>query len=245
MALIWRALASASRRLERPELLATFYGGARRLLHEEIAIEALLSALLRSDATYVDVGCNRGQLLRHALRAAPDGHHYAFEPVPELAAELRAAFPRVETRELALGAAPGTAEFCHFRTMDGWSGLRRSPEVSDERGDPHYIPVTLSTLDAELSGSSPRVVKIDVEGAELEVISGGRELLARSKPHVIFEHVAGAAALYGSTSAALWESLHALDYEVFSITGEGPFTREAFGAAARIVNWLGRPAPAG
>jgi FkbM family methyltransferase len=243
--LLGRALASASRRLERPELLATFYAGARRLLHEEIALEALLPALLQRDATYVDVGSNRGQLLGQALRAAPEGRHVAFEPIPQLAAQLRSAYPRVDTRELALSSAPGTAEFCHFRTMDGWSGLRRSPEVSDQRGDPHYIPVTLSTLDVELSGASPRVVKIDVEGAELEVVRGGRELLARSRPHLIFEHVAAATALYGSTSAELWDALRELDYEIFSITGEGPYTREAFACAAGIVNWLARPGARG
>lgn len=241
MALMRRVIASAARRVDRPELLATFYRGARQLLHEEIAIEAVLAAVLRRDATYVDVGTNRGQLLREALRVAPAGRHIAFEPIPALAAELRQAFPQVDTRELAVSAQAGTAEFCHFRTMDGWSGLRRSPEVSDERGDPEYIQVELSTLDAELSESSPRLVKIDVEGAELDVVRGGQELLARCKPFVLFEHVVVAAALYDSSSQALWQSFRKLDYEIFSITGDGPFTEEAFSAAAGVVNWLARP----
>ncbi len=245
MALIRRALASAARRLERPELLATFYDGARQLLHEEIAIEALVPALLRRDATYVDVGTNRGQLLGSALRVAPAGRHVAFEPIPELAAELRQRFPEVEIRELALSATAGAAEFCHFKTMDGWSGLRRSLEVSDERGDPEYIEVKLSTLDAELTGRAVGLLKIDVEGAELDVLRGGRELLARVKPLVIFEHVAAAAALYGSQSASLWDTLTELDYEVFSITGCGPYARERFAASRDIVNWLARPAPTG
>ncbi len=135
--------------------------------------------MLRDDSTYVDVGTNRGQLLRVALRAAPAGRHVAFEPIPDLAAGLRREFPQLDTRQLALSARPGTAEFCHFRTMDGWSGLRRSLEVSDERGAPEYIEVRLSTLDAELAELDPRVIKIDVEGAELEVVQGGAELLRR------------------------------------------------------------------
>ncbi len=244
MSLLGRALASASRRLARPELLATFYAGARELLHEEIAIAALLPALLDRDSSYVDVGTNRGQLLGEALRVAPDGRHVAFEPIPTLAAELRRELPRVETRQLALSARPGNAEFCHFTTMDGWSGLRRSPVVSDDRGHPRYIEVELSTLDAELAGSSPRLVKIDVEGAELEVVRGGRELLASSRPYVVFEHVADAAALYGSTSEELWDALSELGYEVFTVTGEGPFAREAFAASSGVVNWLARPRPA-
>ena len=46
MSFVHRALASLSRRVERPELLATFYTGARRLLHEEIAVEAVLAAVI-------------------------------------------------------------------------------------------------------------------------------------------------------------------------------------------------------
>jgi FkbM family methyltransferase len=241
MTLVHRAIASLSRRVQRPELLATFYPGARRLLHEEIAVEAVLAAVLRDDATYVDVGTNRGQLLRVALRAAPVGRHVAFEPIPELAAELRREFPLLDSRQLALSAQAGTAEFCHFRTMDGWSGLRRSLEVSDERGAPEYIDVRVSTLDVELAELQPRVIKIDVEGAELEVLQGGREVLARARPFVIFEHVPSASALYGSPPGAVWDELRALGYEIFSITGEGPFARDEFIAREEVVNWFARP----
>jgi FkbM family methyltransferase len=227
MSLTHRALSAVARRVERPELLATFYSGARELLHEEIAIKAVLGAALRDHATYVDVGTNRGQLLGMALATAPEGRYVAFEPIPQLAAELRRSFPQVDTRELALSAEPGTAEFCHFRTMDGWSGLRRSPEISDERGAPEYIEVSLSTLDIEL--------------AELQVVQGGRNVLADKKPFVIFEHVAAAAALYDSPSAALWDVLHELGYEIFTITGDGPCTRSDFAASTGVVNWFARP----
>jgi FkbM family methyltransferase len=242
MTLLQRAIASLSRRIERPELLATFNPVARRLLHEEIAVEAVLAAALRDDATYVDVGTNRGQLLRVALRAAPRGRHLAFEPIPALAAELRREFPTVDSRQLALSAKPGTAQFCHFTTMDGWSGLRRSLEVSDERGAPEYIDVRLSTLDAELSDVEPRVIKIDVEGAELDVVEGGRDVLARARPFVIFEHVPSASALYGAPPDGVWAALRDLGYEIFSITGDGPFGRDRFIAAGDVVNWLARPA---
>ncbi len=241
MALLRRALAAASRRLERPELLAAFYPGARQTLHEEIAMRAVLAATLPSDATYVDVGTNRGQLLGEALRVAPGGRHIAFEPIPELAAELRRAFPQVDCRELAVGGETKVSEFCHFRTMDGWSGLHRSPEISDEQGDPEYITVQVSTLDAELAGANPTVVKIDVEGAELDVIEGGRSILSRAKPILLFEHVAAAATLYGASSTGVWDLLAELGYEVFSITGDGPFSRAAFLASAGVVNWLARP----
>ena len=85
------------------------------------------------------------------------------------------------------------------------------------------------------------MIKIDVEGAELQVVQGGSALLARVKPVVIFEHVAAAAQLYGSPPAAVWDALVELGYEIFSITGDGPFAREPFATDREVINWLARP----
>jgi FkbM family methyltransferase len=241
MAFVRRAVGALSRRLDRPEILAALYAGSRQGFREEIAIGAVLASTLRSEGTYVDVGTNRGQVLGQAVRVAPRGRHIAFEPIPALAVEVTRAFPGVECRQMALSSAAGTAEFCHFRTLDGWSGLRRSPEISDERGDPEYITVAVSTLDAEVGELTPTVVKIDVEGAELDVLEGGRAMLATARPVVIFEHVAAAASLYGDDPAAPWDLLDGLGYEIFSVTGEGRFTRSRFAENRDVINWLARP----
>jgi len=239
---IRRAVGAASRRLDRPELLAAFYPHSAQILREEVAIGAILAATLRSDSTYVDVGTNRGQILRDAVRLAPRGRHVAFEPIPALADEVTRTFPGVDCRRLAVGAEAGTAQFCHFTELDGWSGLRRSPQISDERGRPQYIEVQVSTLDAELRDADPTLVKIDVEGAELEVLHGAREVLSRARPVVVFEHDAAAAQLYEARSEAVWDAFEQLGYRVFTVTGEGPIERGAFGAGAGAINWLATPA---
>jgi FkbM family methyltransferase len=226
--------------LERPELLAAVYPTARQALHEEIAISAVLASSLRSDEMYVDVGTNRGQVLREAVRVAPDGG-MSFLSRFSLAAEIARTFPQVDSRQIALGAVAVTEQFCHFRTLDGWSGLRRSPDISDEHGDPEYITVQVSTLDAEIAELRPGVIKIDVEGAELDVLEGARSLLSDVKPVVIFEHVATVAALYGSPPAACWDLLVELDYRVFAVTGSGPFSRADFAQNVSVVNWLATP----
>jgi FkbM family methyltransferase len=240
-----RAVGALSRRTGRPELLAAVNAVAREAQREEIGIAAALACSLRGDGTYVDVGTNRGQVLAQAVRIAPRGRHVAFEPIPSLAAEVASSFPDVDCRSKALGAHAHSAEFCHFRALDGWSGLRRQPEISDERGDPEYITVEVSTLDAELQEITPAVVKIDVEGAELGVLEGGRSLLLRARPLIVFEHVAEAAALYGVDSLALWDLLAQLGYEIFSITGEGPTSRSSFAASRDVVNWLASPSTGG
>lgn len=239
--LVARVAGGLSRRTGRPELLALVDSAARQAQREEIGIRAALASTLRASDTYVDIGANRGQVLREAIRVAPEGRHVAFEPIPGLAADLARAFPAVECRAKALGAQPETTEFCHFRRLDGWSGLRRRPQISDSAGEPEYITVDVSTLDAETSGLTPRVVKIDVEGAELGVLEGGREVLSRARPLIIFEHQQEAAELYGAQPGALWDLLSELGYTIYAVTGEGPFTRPGFQNPGPIVNWLAAP----
>lgn len=204
-------------------------------------MKAALACSLHGSGVYVDVGTNRGQVLRQALRVAPAGHHVAFEPIPVLAAEIARSFPGVDCRRKAVGARAETAEFCYFHQLDGWSGLRRRPQISDLRGEPEFIQVEVSTLDAELDGITPSVIKIDVEGAESGVLRGGRSVLERALPLVIFEHEREAAALYEDPPGTPWDLLTELGYEIFSVTGEGPFTRVAFTAGEGIVNWLATP----
>jgi FkbM family methyltransferase len=238
---VTRVVGGVSRRLGRPELLAAVDRTARIAQREAVGIDAVLAAVLRDDGTYVDVGTNRGQVLAEAARVAPGAALIAFEPIPELAREVERRFPGVDCRQKAVGARAETAEFCHFRKLDGWSGLRRSPEISDSRGDPEYITVEVSTLDAELPGVDVSVLKIDVEGNELAVLEGATGLLGRARPTVVFEHVSDAAELYGYSSQALWDVLDGLGYRVFSVIGEGPVPRERFARDPGIVNWLAAP----
>lgn len=239
--LLVRVTGGVSRRLGRPELLALVDAAARQGQREEIGIRAAIAATLRGSGLYVDVGTNRGQVLAEAVRLAPGTRHIAFEPIPELAAQVASRFPGVDCRNLAVADAPGVSEFCHFRNLDGWSGLRRRPEISDSEGSPEYISVQVSTLDAELEGSHPAVVKIDVEGAEVGVLRGARELLARARPLLIFEHVYEAAALYGAAPGEPWDVLAEAGYAVCTATGEGPVTREEFVRPGAVVNWLAVP----
>jgi FkbM family methyltransferase len=239
--LVNRLAGAASRRLGRPELLAAVDSHARQAQQEAIGIAAVLAGSLRGDGTYVDVGANRGQVLREAVRIAPRGRHLAFEPIASLAAQIAHDLPQVDCRAKALGARAEMAEFCHFRALDGWSGLRRRPEISDSRGEPEYVTVEVSTLDAELGEIAPSVVKIDVEGAELAVLQGGHRSLAAARPLLIFEHTREAAALYDAEPGELWDLLTEMGYEIFSALGEGPFTRAAFIGDGKTVNWLGTP----
>jgi FkbM family methyltransferase len=202
---------------------------------------AVLAATLRSDAIFVDVGANRGQLLGAAVRLAPRGSHVAFEPIASLATELSSRFPTVDCRAVAVGSEAGRASFCHFRKLDGWSGLRRRTSIANEQGDPEMIEVDVVTLDDALMNADPSVIKIDVEGGERDVLLGARRVIERARPVVIFEHEPASAALFGASAEEIWDYFACLGYRVLPVTGEGPTTRGAFVASELIINWLATP----
>ena len=76
----------------------------------------------------------------------------------------------------------------------------------------------------------------------MQVLEGARALLSAARPVVVFEHVAAAARLYGSQSAALWDLFGEAGYRVFAITGAGPIARSTFTENTTVVNWLATPA---
>jgi hypothetical protein len=73
------------------------------------------------------------------------------------------------------------------------------------------------------------------------VLEGARSVLSARRPVVIFEHVRDTAELHGVAPGAPWELLTDLGYDIFSATGDGPFTRAAFTQDSSTVNWLARP----
>lgn len=75
----------------------------------------------------------------------------------------------------------------------------------------------------------PDVIKIDVEGAEQEVIEGAIKTITKFQPVVLFEHGAGAAEYYGSGSDEIHDLLCAdAGLRIFDNDGNGPFSREEF-----------------
>jgi FkbM family methyltransferase len=168
---------------------------------------------LHQPGVILDVGAHEG-LLTHPLAALPGAEVIAFEPLPSAMARLRASFggappPHVTLRAEALGAAPGEAVLT-LPVLDGapieqWASL-----VKDYAGhasvttETHRVPVI--TLDS-LALENVVAIKLDAEGAEQEVIEGGRATLARCRPVLSVEieerHRAGSTRAVPALLAAL------------------------------------------
>ena len=145
--------------------------------------------------TVIDVGANVGQFAVAAAKLFPQAAVHAFEPVPETADRLRAnvrSLDRVTVYPLALGPRAARADIrvnrhSHSSSLLPLAALHRKafPDA-EELG---RIEVEVSTLDHVLGGldlAPPVLLKLDVQGYELAVLGGGREVLTRTD-HVVLE----------------------------------------------------------
>lgn len=154
-------------------------------------VEGLLAKWLQPGDTFVDVGAHIGYFSLCAARlVGSQGTVLSIEPDQENYLRLRANIDRspwsrvIQTHEAALGASAGYATF------------RRGPETSgrvsgtlveraDNGGD--YLTVRLLTLDEVCGEEMPRVIKIDVEGGEIETLRGARGVIDKKCTRWIIE----------------------------------------------------------
>ena len=50
----------------------------------DIYTKRIMKQILVSGSNCIDIGCHKGEILDDILRFAPDGKHFAFEPLPHL-----------------------------------------------------------------------------------------------------------------------------------------------------------------
>ncbi len=163
---------------------------AKARVYDKLTIEIARRALAGSaggSGNSVDVGANCGSILRELVKLAPAGQHWAFEPIPNLAAQLRTRFPAVAVEQIALADYTGEAEFRFLPAASAYSSLLTRPDV--ESGQPvRPLTVEVRKLDDVIPAAVPiAFIKIDVEGGEASVLRGAAGLLRRDKPIVVFE----------------------------------------------------------
>jgi FkbM family methyltransferase len=193
---------------------------SRRDRRDMRRLRLLMALTLAEDACCVDVGANIGAVLRDMVRFAPRGRHVAYEPLPELAVQLATEFPRVTVRNAAVSDHTGEATFHRVKDRDTRSSL--SPlDYGDEELE--RLTVRVEDLDSALPDDFiPALIKIDVEGAEEQVLRGAAATLARHRPTVVLEHNASAHH-FGTSSEAVHDLLAGAGLRVFDIDGRGPY----------------------
>ena len=153
----------------------------------------LLPFFLQKGSVFFDVGANLGQYVYMAGRIAGEENIYAFEPNPELSSRLRQIFPKTNVITEALSSSEGTARFkipLFDERVIHTRGTLRTDHMEHEETNARLLDVKLNTLDAftgKMAAKKISMVKIDVEGAEFEVIKGAAATLQEFRPILMVE----------------------------------------------------------
>jgi FkbM family methyltransferase len=141
---------------------------------------AAFRADLHAGDVVLDIGANVGAYaVLFAGWVGPRGRVFAFEPAAETRRVLgeliglNGVGDRVTVVDAAVSGAEGTAPFAAHGS-DGSNRLVSHALAGS-------VQVTTTTIDAfcERQNLSPSLIKIDVEGAELDVLKGARRTIAR------------------------------------------------------------------
>ena len=138
--------------------------------------------------TVIDVGANVGQFAIAAAKTFPGVAVHSFEPNPPCAAKLRAnvtSLGNIKVYELALGENEGKIEF-HVNSHSHSSSIlplaKSHLDAFPQARETSVIPVKVSTLDRvfhEVEMQEPVLLKLDVQGYELQVLQGAADFLKR------------------------------------------------------------------
>jgi FkbM family methyltransferase len=195
-------------------------------IYEPDFLQALRRHIRRGDIC-VDVGGNLGYYsFLMARLTGPEGRVITFEPVAENLAVLREniainKFTNIQVVDTALGERPGVMKL--IRSESETFSATPSARAYAVKGGHKEVEVQMDTLDSYLVRENlwPGVIKIDVEGAEIDVLRGATETLRTMRPTVLLE-------IHGwgdSTSGEVTDLLGSLGYNV-SLAGRRG--REAF-----------------
>jgi FkbM family methyltransferase len=166
-------------------------------------IEKLMKLILKNGSSLVDVGANLGQYVKVGYQLVGEGGKVnAFEPLPSVMKllKLNAFMNDFQTSESNgykrhFGTSNGASveiHECAVSDQDGFVSFYTYPSGDESSLTPNddavEIKVPMLTLDTVLNDlTSCDLIKIDVEGFELEVLKGGVELLKKHQPVIIFE----------------------------------------------------------
>lgn len=159
----------------------------------ERPVQDTLAKYLQDGAVFYDIGANVGFFTVIGARLVGQaGRVLAFEPVAANRRQLRRnlrlnRLRNVRISKLAVCDRCGEAEFCVTDYAGGSVLASADHRAPDVRRLTRVRTTTLDHLVGDCGWPAPSVVKIDVEGAEHEVLLGMRETLKRHRPVMIYE----------------------------------------------------------
>lgn len=171
----WYAIKRAGYEIRRAEDFA--FPDQRELLKE------------RQVRTIFDLGANYGEITQLYRDMFPDATVYAFEPIAELAAQLRSRFkhdPKVVVESFAIAENAGVKQFFVNSNKDTSSLLASKQDVpisyKSMMTAAKTVDVNTTTIDLyckENGIAQIDLLKMDIQGGELSAICGATDMLSK------------------------------------------------------------------
>lgn len=184
----------------------------------DLAVSEALLRLVDAGDTVIDAGGNIGYMsVLLSAGVGPGGTLLAFEPHPALfdllctnVRSVRAgSLERTELYRAALGAAAGTARLVvppEFQDNDGLCSI-----ATDAASSAPGFDVDVVTIDDTLGQRPVSLMKLDVEGHELQVLRGSVAALGEGRiRHIVFED-------HDVAHSEVVRVLRGFGYEIFSL----------------------------
>jgi FkbM family methyltransferase len=173
-----------------------------------------LPYLITPGDTCIDCGANQGIYSMYlASLTGKEGRVIAVEPQEYAAKRIRLSslyngYGHVEVLSAAISSSPGFADF-------GITDELVSASLSRTTG--RIVRVQTTSIDslAEKYGLERiSFIKLDVEGAELDALVGGRSIIARDKPAIMFELLDDP---FGERANSIWQELTSSGYRIYCV----------------------------
>lgn len=212
-------------------------------IYEADTVE-LVRKITRPGMIALDIGANVGYYTRLlSTLVGGSGHVLAFEPNPHIFTLLHQntwELSNVSLIEMAVGHIDGEATLYDSLSESGGASLRYdarevadlktvhrgqalAPRIVDDLPTATYSVKTTS-IDSYLSErhiSEVNMVKIDIEGAELDALRGMEDIVQRSKQMAMFiELNPRTLRQFGSDPLELWSKLCDMNFEIMAISGK-------------------------
>ena len=190
--------------------------------YEPPALAPILERVLGPNTCFYDVGANVGIYSLWAAALLPHGEVHSFEPVPTTADLLEDAIALNEFNNISLvrKAVGSREEVLRLATVPGHSGLSGKSTPGDPADADREILAPAVTLDDySADRRDPVLIKIDVEGMEMEVLEGMPSLIERQQPLIVLESPTVRAGVASMLDLRRW-SLRT-GYDIWNLTPDG------------------------
>ena len=189
----------------------------------EPELQAAIAARVRPGMVAYDLGANIGYItLMLAQAVGKDGQVIAIEALPHNLSRLR---KNVVLNDLASqvtlvpGAVSDTSEEIEFQVGPSGATGKAAGSAGRQHQPGQVLPVAGIHLDDFVyrqGHPQPQIVKMDIEGGEINALPAMVKILRQAQPQLLLE-------LHGPQSARVsWEVLTACDYQLFGLESGHP-----------------------